>query len=223
MSEEEKKTPNIKNPWLSVWLYPELTIARILSLNPKYGIYMLGSLGGVLQAMNLAEVLHAKDFILENDMFLVVLIFGLGSILGILNMHLTAYVLKLTGKWFNIDGKGKYSDLVAVVAWANIVAIPFLAIYAVEILFFGMTIFTKIGFEEMVQTGTSEFLTMIQAFFQVWYIVMFVKMIRCVQQIKTIKAVFNMLLMLFALVCVAMLLSMIVMGVTGVSALPAVN
>jgi len=223
MIEEEKKTPNIKNPWLSVWLFPELTIAKILSLNPKYGIYMLGSLGGVLQAMNLAEVLHAKDIILLGDTFLMVLIFGLGSILGILNMYLTAYVLKLTGKWFNIDGKAKYSDLVAVVAWANIVAIPFIAIYAVEILFFGMTIFTKIGFEEMVQTRISEFLTMVQAFFQVWYIVMFVKMIRCVQQIKTIKAVFNMLLMLFALVCFAMLLSMIIMGVTGVSALPAVN
>jgi len=223
MSEEEKKTPNIKNPWLSVWIFPEATIEKILRLNPKYGIYLLGALAGVLQAMNIAEVVHAKDFISGNDTFLMALIFGLGSILGILNMYLTAYALKLTGTWFKIDGKAKYSDLVAVVAWANIVAIPFIAIYAVEILFFGMTIFTKIGFEEMVQTGTSEFLTMVQAFFQVWYIFMFVKMIRFVQQIKTIKAVLNMLLMFFALVCVFMFLSMIIMGITGVSALPAVN
>ncbi len=223
MVSEEKKKPNIKNPWLSVWIYPELTIKKILSLNPKYGIYLLGSLGGVLQAMNLAEVVHAKDFLPEGDTLLMILIFGFGAILGILNMYLTAYALKLTGKWFKIDGKAKYSDLVAVVAWANIVAIPFIGIYAVQIFFFGMTIFTKSGFEEMIQTGTSDFLTMVQTFFQVWYIVMFVKMIRCVQQIKTIKAVLNMLLMFFVLICVAMLLSMIVMGTTGASALPAVN
>ncbi len=220
---EEKKTPNIKNPWLSVWIYPELTIKKILSLNPKYGIYLLGSLGGVLQAMNLAEVVHAKDFLPEGDTLLMMLIFGFGSILGILNMHLTAYALKLTGKWFNIEGKAKYSDLVAVVAWANIVAIPFIAIYAVQIFFFGMSIFTKIGFEESVQTGVSNFLTMVQAFFQVWYIFIFVKMIRFVQQIKTIKAVLNMLLMFFVLVCVAILLSVITMGITGVLAPPVIN
>jgi hypothetical protein len=138
-------------------------------------------------------------------------------------MYLTAYVLKLTGRWFKINGKAKYFDLVTVVAWANIVAIPFIAIFAAQIFFFGMTIFTKVGFEEMVLTSTSEFLTMIQAFFQVWYIVMFVKMIRCVQQISTMKAVLNMLLMLFALICVATLVSMVVLGITGVPVLPAVN
>ncbi|MDA3798584.1 MAG: YIP1 family protein [Kiritimatiellae bacterium] len=214
--EKEKKIPEIRNPWLSVWVHPKETIAKILSVNPKYGIYPLGVVGGISQAINIAMMSSLGSVFENNPDYLMLLIFVAGSALGIANMYLTAYALYFTGRLFNINGKAKFSELVTVVAWSNIVAIPFVAISALEIVFFGMSIFTKAGFEIMQKSSITSFVGIFQVVLQIWYIMIFVRMIQQVQKVDVRKAILNLLLMLSVLLLLAIVISMIAMVFIGV-------
>lgn len=214
--ENEKKIPEIRNPWLSVWVYPKETIAKILSVNPKYGIYPLGVIGGISQAINIAQLSSLGSVFENNPDYLMLMIFVVGSALGVANMYLTAYALHLTGRLFKINGQAKYSDLVAVVAWSNIVAIPFVAISGLEIVFFGMSIFTKAGIEVMQRSSITSVVGVVQVVLQIWYIMIFVRMIQQVQKVDVRKAILNLLLMLSALLLLAVVISMVVMVFMGV-------
>lgn len=208
----EKKKIVIKNPWLSVWLFPEVTVATILQKNPKYGIYFLSAVSGVLQAFNAALVTHVGDMGVVNYEILIVTLFVLGAGIGVANMYLSAYAVYLTGKAPVIKGKATYSQLLTAVAWSNIVAVPLLILFGVQLYMFGVGIFTENGFDLMMKNESTlaSFITFLSAFLQVWYIVLFMKLIKFVQGISFRKTLLNMLFMFASLLFIAFGISVVV-------------
>jgi signal peptidase I len=107
--------PKSFSPWLSVWLAPRDTIARILATNPKRHVLLLAGLTAGLNVVGYATKQNWFDW----RFFVPMVIFG--AAVGILSLYINGLTFSWTGRLF--AGRATPLSCRAVSAWASV---PFL-------------------------------------------------------------------------------------------------
>ena len=114
------------SPWVSLWLTPRDTIARILASNPRRHVLLLASLPSALDVATLLIDYKVFDWRLLLPAVLT------AAILGIANLYITGFAFRWIGKLFG--GGATALQLRAVLAWgAAPVLIGFLLDFTINV------------------------------------------------------------------------------------------
>jgi hypothetical protein len=127
------------SPWFSMWLHPRVTMRAILNHDPTYLVLPIAAVGGVSQALNRLADKNAGDKL----SFPVLLLFAitLGPLGGILGLHITAALLRVTGRW--IGGAASAEEIRASIAWGSIPAVWGALIWIPAIALTGKALFSS--------------------------------------------------------------------------------
>lgn len=125
----ETAPERLRNPWLSMWTEPKLTIRQIVTTNPQQYILLLVTVYGIYQ-------------VIERDDFIVLLesIGGLGAwtialiggfVWGILTLYIYSALLQWTGGWLN--GRANGTEIRAAFAWSTLPYILMVIVLLIDI------------------------------------------------------------------------------------------
>lgn len=114
---ESKSEQN--NPWVTIWTHPRLTMKRILQNNPLKMIIPLAVANGLVSAISWigfywTSAPHREDY--QHYTFVIALLVT-GGLLGILNLYVGSWLLRITGSW--VGGKGGFREVKSAVGWSN--------------------------------------------------------------------------------------------------------
>lgn len=181
------------NPWVSIWTKPRKTIRQIIDSGSNKWIFVLISIGGIVDALNNASGQSRGD-----NYSLTTIVVGSiisGPIFGIVGLYVGSAILRWTGKW--IGGKGEIQDIRTAIAWANIPIIWSLVLWVPELIIFKEEIFTS----ETPRIDASNTLAVLWLIFAaieivlaVWSAVIFLKSLGEAQGFSAWKALGNVLL-----------------------------
>ncbi len=205
------------NPWLSIWVKPRETVAKIVAFNPKHRFLLLSFLYGLPMLLNIVQNLSLGD--LYGMTGIVIAAVVLATFAGMLAITVASALLLWTGKW--IGGQGNYQSIRAAVAWSNVPNILLVLTWVVLLFLFREQVLVD-SYEEMDFVG-QEFMVAsialaVQSILGIWSFVILVKGLGQVQKFSAWKGVLNVLIPFFLIGLVIWVVSWLVwvsLGVVG--------
>src|SRR5712691_2787277 len=120
------------SPWLSVWLRPRDTIARILATSPRRHVLLLAALSAI---SGFTIELIAAGFRAELlDWRIIAALAFAGAVLGIVSLYVDGLFFRWSGRLFG--GHASQAQLRAVLAWGGVPAVIGLVIAIFALLLF---------------------------------------------------------------------------------------
>jgi signal peptidase I len=159
------------SPWLSVWLAPRETIARILATNPRHRVLLLASL---------LSVLGVATLVIDNKLFdWRLLLVGVlaGVVFGITSLYINAVTFSWIGTLFG--GRATALQLRAVLAWGGVPALIALLLYVTIRL--ALQSEANVGVSKLLANGLGLAFAIVVVVLAVWAIVATLLMLARVQ------------------------------------------
>ncbi len=188
-----------RSPWFTMWTQPRQTIRHIVNTDPYYHVKLLAAIAGIGHALNRASNRSAGDDLPLIAILLLAVV--VGSIGGIISLHISGALLKWTGGW--IGGNAQKHEIRAAIAWSSVIAIWLMILWIPQLLLFGKEMFTT----ETPRMDSSTFLTilfwslaLIEMVFGIWAFIVYLKSLGEVQGFSAWKAFGNVLLAGFVII-----------------------
>lgn len=139
---EQSKTL-IHDPWFSIWKSPKETMREILDVDPNRHVLVLSAVAGIVEAFDWATDNNLGD---SYSLFVVLLIcFASGPIVGLVFVHLVAWLLRKTGNW--LGGKASFIETRSAIAWSSVPIIWTLLFWIPAIAIFGNKLFQNVDID----------------------------------------------------------------------------
>ncbi len=132
-------SPQILNPWWSIWWRPRATMRWITQRDPDDMVILLVSFAGFSEIL-----IHASRFSL--GLYLPIpVIFAVaiiaGPVLGVTGMIVVSLLLRLTGTW--LGGQAGFNHLRAAIAWSLVPVILYSILWIPKLIFLGELVFVS--------------------------------------------------------------------------------
>ena len=85
-------------PWLTILVQPRSTIRAVVDADPKRYVVALAVLYGIADSLSRAEGGSMADSMPLPLVF--VLVIALGGVGGLISLHISGWILTMTGGWF---------------------------------------------------------------------------------------------------------------------------
>lgn len=109
------ETP-VFNQFLEIWLRPRATIRAIVETNPYRFVWILAAISGIYQWLDNAVKREAGDTLALTTIVIFALV--LGSIGGIVTLHVAGFLFWATGSMFG--GRASGEEVRAALAWSSV-------------------------------------------------------------------------------------------------------
>ena len=181
----------------TIWTKPKLTLEFIITNCPKKYLVWLITLGGIATAINGTQVNIASHKTFSIAILLFAIFFG--AVAGWISSYLYAWLLSWTGEWIN--GHGKVSQFIVVIAWAMIPLICSLVLLIPKFIIFGNNTFSI----EVTELNTLEtffyyLFEFIKTILSIWAFIILIAGISLIQKFNFAKAILNSLLPVIAII-----------------------
>jgi len=176
---------------MNIWTKPKLTLEFIITNCPKKYLVWLITLGGIATAINGTQVNIASHKTLSIAILLFVIFFG--AVSGWISSYLYAWLLSWTGEWIN--GHGKMSQFIVVIAWAMIPLICSLVLLIPKFIIFGDNTFSIVVTDlNTLETFFYYLFEFIKTVLSIWALIILIAGVSLIQKFNLAKAIFNSLL-----------------------------
>ncbi len=180
-----------KSAWLTIWTKPRETIRRIISDNPKQGLWRLATIYGFVSLLSTFQSLSMGSQVGVWFIFIISLIFA--PIWGYILFAIWSGVMTWIGRLFR--GNGDFQGLRAAYAWSCVPLLVNGLLWIVMILLFGSALFTAGGttFHTFPQ-GMGillSFLLFGKVIMSIWSLVIYLNAVAEVQQFSILRAIGN--------------------------------
>lgn len=200
-------------PWSSIWTQPRATIQKILDADLDRHVLLLAAFAGISQGFQHASDTSAGET-LEIPAILATACIG-GTIGGILGLYVSAFLLKITGKW--IGGKATARQIRTALAWAGVPHVGLVISWLLKIAIFGRELFVdltpRIESDATVAAVSIGFV-LVDLTLVTWLVVLNLKCLGQAQGFSAWKALGNVILATL-LVVVLVLLLFIVLSIVA--------
>lgn len=188
---EENKQEN-KNPWLSIWMSPRETIARVVSENPNRSIWWLAFIYGFSSLLNLFQSMTlGKGMGVWGILILAVI---LAAIYGYVSFSIWSWVVTWTGKLFK--GQGTYKTIRASYAWSCVPLILNIPLWLLMVALFGHQLFLNLP-DAYLLSGWKVFVLFVvliaKVILAIWSLVIYINALAEVQKYSVVRSILNML------------------------------
>lgn len=132
-------TPEVANPWRSMWLRPRQTIQSIIDRDPTRSVILLAVLSGFSQSLDQATANHSGDLLPLIGVLMLCLLGG--AIGGIIGLYFAGFLLRVAGGW--LGGTASGVQVRAALAWSSVPVVWSLLLWIPQLLIFGNDLFTR--------------------------------------------------------------------------------
>jgi hypothetical protein len=180
--------PDHRNPWLSMWSHPRVTISVLVQTRPSYGVYSLAT----LYALQSFFFFFNWWSLGSSPYYTSTLILGilLSPLFGILWIYGLGFIYFLTGKW--LKGKSSPSHIRTALAWSKIPYSISLGMWLILILMNPVDAFVH---DSMAPSFV--FINIIGLILETWALVLLIASIREVQHFSILRSIVNIALASF--------------------------
>ena len=180
-----------KSAWLTIWTRPRETIQRILSDNPKQGLWRLATICGFVSLLSGFQSLSMGSQVELWVIFLVSLIFA--PIWGYILFSVWSGVMTWVGRLFK--GNGDFQGIRAAYAWSCVPVLVNALLWIVMIVFFGSALFIEGGTTfQTFPLGMGILLSLLllgKVIMSIWSLVIYLNALAEVQQFSVLRAIGN--------------------------------
>lgn len=189
------------DPLFAIWTTPRATLHRLLD-RPEHQSILLAALSGVYGALAVADANNLGD--LGDTLLMLGLAVVLGAGGGVLLLYGSARLVEWTGR--RLGGVADGQEIRTALAWAAVPFLAGLALYAVQLLFYGEDLFLTLDASPGLDLGLAGF-ALLRLVLQAWSVVIVVGAMAEAQRLEIWRAVVNLLLTVLALAVLAALLA----------------
>lgn len=196
------------SPYVTMWIHPRQTLKKILQSGAKEGFFILAFFYGLVQALNLLQILSTgQDLSLWMNLILSSI---LALPIGVLYFYISSFFFYYVGKL--IKAGGSFLDVRAAMSWANVTQIisGFIT-FAMALYFqngFFMKDFLMQPFENTPLILVTLFL-LTQIVLSVWTFVIFVGALAEAQRLSIPKSLLNIALVVIVYIALLFILEKI--------------
>ena len=133
--------PTAPRPWLHMWLQPRATVRGILSSSSLGKVLLLAAGSGAVQSFVQGYSTHVGNRGPVPGILIVVFALVIGSVWGLLQLHVVAGALYLVGKW--TGAPASFSSVRTALAWAAVPQTAVLPIWVGATLIFGRFLYAE--------------------------------------------------------------------------------
>lgn len=133
MTTHSQSEPPVFNQLLEIWLRPRATIRSIVETNPYRFVWILAAISGIYQWLDNAVKREAGDTLALATIVIFALV--LGSIGGIVTLHVAGFLFRVSGELFG--GRASGEEVRAALAWSSVPDSFLLLLYIPYIVLFG--------------------------------------------------------------------------------------
>lgn len=199
------------DPWWSMWVQPRETMRQILDTDPEHLVLSLAAALGIIGYLNYARLMHVGDHISWPG--IVGLAVLLGSLFGVMQVYLSAWLLRVTGRW--MDGTGTPKGIRAALTWGRIPVVWAAVLWVPLIAVMGQDTFTTPpsgGYDDMRYQTVQLVVGLLNGMIGIWSLVVSLKALGEAQGFSAWRALGNFLLAGMILVAAGMIVALIVAG-----------
>ncbi len=181
------------DPWWSMWTRPRETMRQILETDPEHLVLMLAAILGIVGYLNYARFMHLGDRLSWPG--IVGLAILLGSLFGILQVYLTGWLLRVTGRW--IEGSGSPAGIRAALTWGRVPAVWAAVLWVPLIAVMGQDAFTSPpagGYDDLRYQSVQLVVGLLDVVLGIWSLVVGLKALGEVQGFSAWRALGNFVL-----------------------------
>lgn len=180
-----------KSAWLTIWTSPRETIRRILSDNPKHGLWRLATIYGFVSLLGAFQSFSKGSHVELWVIFFASLIFA--PIWGYILFSVWSGVMTWVGHLFK--GNGDFQGIRAAYAWSCLPVLVNAALWIVMIVLFGSVLFIEGGTTfHTFPEGMGILLAVLllgKVIMSIWSLVIYLNALAEVQQFSILRAIGN--------------------------------
>lgn len=182
-----------QSPWVSIWVSPRATVARIVAENPGRSLWLLAAIYGFSSLLNLFQ--SASLGASFGPLTLVVIAVVLSPFWGYITFSVWSWVVFGVGRWFK--GEGTYPAIRAAYAWSCVPFILNIPLWLVMIALFGRQLFLNFPEGYLLSDGMIAILFFIlisKVILAIWSLVIYLNGLAEVQQYSILRAILNVII-----------------------------
>ncbi len=179
-----------KNPWVTIWTEPKVTIARIVAENPNRSLWWLAAIYGFCSLLNLFQSMALGSAM--GIIGILILAVVLAPFYGYISFSIWSWFVFLTGKWFK--GRGTFKAVRASYAWSCVPIILNIPLWLLMVILFGHQLFTNFPDAHLLPSTQIFILFAIliaKVIVAIWSLVIFINALSEVQNYSVIRAILN--------------------------------
>ncbi|MBU6383688.1 MAG: YIP1 family protein [Verrucomicrobia bacterium] len=179
-----------RNPWLTIWTSPRMTIARVVAENPNRSLWWLAAIYGFCSILNFFQSMAAGHSM--GTMGILILSVILAPFYGYLSFAIWSWFVLFTGKWFK--GQGTFKTIRASYAWSCVPILINVPLWLLMVILFGHQLFTNFPDAHTLPTGQMTLLFVIlivKVVVAIWSLVIFLNALAEVQNYSIVRSIFN--------------------------------
>lgn len=182
--------PSSMNPWVSIWLEPRATVARIVAANPNRSLWVLAAIYGFTSLLNFFQAGALGSYLGPVSILLLAAV--IAPFWGYLIFAIWSALISWTGGWFK--GKGSFAAVRAVYAWSCVPFAFHIPIWLFLAALFGKQLF--IHFPEAVALTQTQVtllfaLLIFKVVLAIWSLVIYINALAEIQRFSVIRAILN--------------------------------
>jgi hypothetical protein len=129
--------PLKRAPWRDIWIHPRRTVRELVAAGPNHAALLFPVAWGVVQSLfqGAQNNVGARAPVA----LIVVMTFAIGSVWGLLQVHVLSGLVYLVGRW--TGAKADYYPVRTAVAWGTLPAAASLVLWMLGTLAFGRALF----------------------------------------------------------------------------------
>lgn len=179
-----------KSPWLSIWLSPRATIARVVAENPNRSIWWLAFIYGFSSLLNLFQSMAlGKSMGVWGILILAIII---AAIYGYVSFSIWSWFVTWVGKLFK--GQGTFKTIRASYAWSCVPLILNIPLWLLMVAMFGHQLFLNLPDAHLLSGGKVFVLFLVliaKVILAIWSLVIYINALAEVQKYSVIRAILN--------------------------------
>ena len=182
-----------ENPWISIWTAPRSTISKIVSENPKRGLWPLAWIYGILSLLSGSQSLSLGHSMSLLSLLLLAIVFA--PLWGMAVFGIWSWVVYWVGRL--LGGVGDFSFIRAAYAWSCAPLLVSLILWVLLISFFGSNLFQQSPDTHFMQQGLVILLfgsLIAKTVLSIWSLVIFINTLAEVQKFSILRSISNIIL-----------------------------
>lgn len=179
-----------QNPWLSIWMNPRATIARIVADNPNRSLWLLAGIYGFCSVMNMFQSMALGNAM--GSLGLIILGIIIAPFYGWVSFTIWSWFVAWVGKWFK--GHGHFKAIRAAYAWSCVPIALNIPLWLLMVILFGHQLFLNFPDAHLLPSGQVTLLFVIlivKVVLAIWSLVIYLNALAEVQNYSILKAIFN--------------------------------
>ena len=192
------------SPWLSIWIHPRETIARIVADDPNRALWWLAGIYGFSSLMNMFQSMMLGGSLGTASLFILAII--VAPFWGWLNFSVWSCFVAWVGKWFK--GRGSFTTVRSAYAWSCVPLILNIPLWLLLVVTFGHQLFLNFPNAHLLPQSQVMFLfgvLGVKIILFVWSFIIYLNALAEVQKFSILKACFN--------VAIAGVISVVILGI----------